>query len=113
MVARGLPGMMTAKHSVSIENVFVDGDGNSSAIFYGDFEKGMVFVPAGSLLTLLIWYTSDSEDGEYYPVINSSGAVSQSVVENAAYPIPSDLKGARFLKIAGDAVGVVGVTLKD
>lgn len=105
--------MVTAKYSVSIESVIVDADGNSSAIFYGDFEKGMIFIPIGSLLTLLVWYTSGSENGTYDLAVNSSGVISQSVVENAAYPIPSDLKGARFLKIAGDAAGFVGVTLKD
>lgn len=96
-----------------MERIVVDGDGNSSAIPYGDFEKGMVFVPVGSLLTLLVWYTSSSENGTYDPAVNATGVVTQTVVENAAYPIPVDLKGARFLKIYGDNAGFVGVTLKD
>jgi len=106
--------MTTAKYSVSIESVTVDTNlADSAAINYGDFEKGMVSVPTGSSLTTLTWHASASEGGTYLPAYNSSGAITQTVTNGRVYPIPDDLRGARFLKITGNADGVVGVTLKD
>jgi hypothetical protein len=107
--------MTTAKYSLSIESVTVDTSvANSTAISYGDFEKGMVSIPAGSGLTTLTWHASGSEGGTYLPAQNASGAaITQTVSASKVYPIPSDLFGARFLKITGNAAGVVGVTLKD
>lgn len=104
----------TARYSQSIDSVTVGtAVANSVAISYGDFEKGMVSVPAGSSLTTLTWHASGVEDGTYLPANNASGAITQTVSASKVYPIPSDLAGARFLKITGNAAGVVGVTLKD
>jgi hypothetical protein len=106
--------MTSAKYSASIETVDVaTSAAGSDVISYGDFEKGMVHVPAGSSLTTLTWHVSSSEGGTYLPANNASGAITQTVTGGNAYPIPSDLVGARFLKITGNAAGVVGVTLKD
>lgn len=110
--------MTTAKYSVSIETVVVsDSISSSNVINYGDFERGMVHVPAGSSLTSLTWYSSVSENGTYLPAVNTmemgSGPTSQGVSGGNSCPIPSNLQGARFLKIVGNAAGVVGVTLKD
>lgn len=106
--------MTTAKYSASIPVVTVDtAVGNSSVINYGDFEKGMVLVPSGSSLTTLTWHASDVEGGAYLPAYNAAGAITQTVAAGRSYPIPSDLNGARFLRITGDVAGVVGVTLKD
>jgi hypothetical protein len=106
--------MTSAKYGTSIDSVTVDtAVANSAAIRYSDFEKGMVSVPSGSSLTTLTWYASNSESGTYLPAYNASGAIAQTVAAGRVYPIPADLVGARFLKIAGDAAGVVGVTLKD
>lgn len=109
--------MTTAKYSTSIPSVIVDtAVGNSSVINYGDFEKGMVSVPSGSGLTTLTWHASDVEGGTYLPAFSSAAvpaAVTQTVSASKVYPIPSDLNGARFLKITGNTAGVVGVTLKD
>lgn len=110
--------MTTAKYSVSIETVDVATSvPGSDAIHYGDFESGMVHIPDGSSLTSLTWYVSSSENGTYLPAVNTiemgSGPTSHVVSDGNAYPIPNNLRGARFLKIVGDAAGVVGVTLKD
>lgn len=110
--------MTTAKYSVSIDSIVVDtAVGDSNAINYSDFESGMVHIPDGSSLTSLTWYVSSSENGTYLPARNTiemgSGPTSHVVSDGNAYPIPNNLRGARFLKIVGDAAGVVGVTLKD
>ena len=87
---------------------------DSAAINYGDFETGMVLVPSGASYVTLTWHTCGTEDGTYLPASDSAGvAVTQTVAASKAYPIPVALKGARFLKITGNAAGVVGVTLKD
>lgn len=104
----------TAKYSLSIDSVAVGTTvADSDAISYGDFEKGMVSVPAGSSVSTLTWHASSSEGGTYLAANNASGAITQTVSASKVYPIPTDLQGARFLKITGNAAGVVGVTLKD
>lgn len=112
--------MTSAKYSQSIESLVVDtAVGNSGEINYGDFEKGMVSIPAGSSLTTLTWHSSvtgANRNGTYLPAFSSAAvpaAVTQTVSAGKSYPIPVDLFGARFLKITGNAAGVVGVTLKD
>jgi hypothetical protein len=111
--------MTSAKYSLSIESLAVGtAVGDSGEIGYGDFEKGMVSVPAGSSLTLLTWHSSVTGDpnGTYLPAFSSAAvpaAITQTVSAGKSYPIPVDLFGARFLKITGNATGVVGVTLKD
>ena len=110
--------MTTAKYSVSISSVTVaTAVASSTAINYGDFEKGTVIVPSTATYTTLTWHVSGSNDGPYSPANNASGsAITQTVAAGTVgntYPIPSDLNGARFLKITGNVAGVVGLTLKD
>ena len=107
--------MTTARYSVSISSVIVDTNiADSTAINYGDFETGMVYVPAGSSLTTLTWHACATIDGTYLAAEDSaSAAVTQTVAVSQAHPIPAALSGCRFLKITGNADGVVGVTLKD
>ena len=109
--------MTTAKYSTTIDSLTVDtAVAGSSVIDYGDFEKGMVSIPSGSSLTTLTWHASGRDGGTYLPAFSSvavPAAVTQTVSAGKVYPIPSDLNGSRFLKITGNAAGVVGVTLKD
>jgi hypothetical protein len=105
----------TARYSNSIENLDVGSTlAASDAIIYGDFERGMVHIPSGSSLTTLTWYSSISEAGVYLAAYTeSNSAITTTVAAGRSYPIPEALAGARFLKITGNAAGVVGVTLKD
>jgi hypothetical protein len=109
--------MTTAKYSVSIESInvaLVANIADSTAINIGDFEFGMVHIPSGSSLTTLTWHSSTKIDGAYLAAEDaSSAAVTQTVAAGQAHPIPAALSGARFVKITGNAAGVVGVTLKD
>lgn len=112
--------MTSAKYSQFIESLAVGTVvGDSGEIGYGDFEKGMVSIPVGSSLTTLTWHSSLTGvalNGTYLPVFSADAvpaAVTQTVSAGKSYPIPVDLFGARFLKITGNAAGVVGVTLKD
>jgi len=107
--------MSNAHYSVSIPSVtvaLVANIADSTAISAGDYEFGMVFIPNGSSITTLTWHTSTTLNGTYLAAHNASGAITQTVAADRAYPIPVDLAGARFLKITGNAAGVVSVTLK-
>ena len=103
------------RYSTSIDTVAVgDAVANSDVINFGDFETGRVHVPAGSALTPLTWHASLSRDGAYTVARDGSNAdVTSTVAAGYSYAFPAALLGARFLKITGNAAGVVGVTLKD
>jgi len=107
--------MTTQRYSVSISSVAVGtAVANSAAIDFEAFETGRVHIPTGSPLTTLTWYSSLTEDGTYTIVRDSSNNnVISAVAADYNYQFPSALTGARFVKIVGNAAGVVGVTLKD
>jgi hypothetical protein len=107
--------MTNARYSVSAGSVSVGTTVSASdAIAFGDFANGMVYIPAGSSLTTLTWHASVDVDGAYLAAEDAaSTAVTQTVAAGQAHPIPAALSGARFLKVTGNAAGVVGVTLKD
>lgn len=85
---------------------------NSDEISYGEFSAGEVFVPTGSSITTLTWHVAQTAGGTYLAAYNASGAIAQTVAAGRAYPIPSDLAGARFLKGTGNAAGSIGLSLK-
>lgn len=105
----------TQRYSDSINSVAVATSvASSAAIDFGDFETGRVHVPTGSALTTLTWHASLERDGDYTQVRDSSNAdVTSTVAAGYNYQFPAALTGARFVKITGNAAGVVGVTLKD
>ena len=107
--------MTNARYGASIESVVVDtAVANSSAINYDNYVAGMVHIPAGSALTTLTWHVSTAINGVYLAAEDAaSAAVTQTVAAGQAHPIPAVLSGARFLKITGNAAGVVGITVKD
>lgn len=102
--------MTSARYSVSIESVAVGMSvAESGVVNYGDFEKGMILVPSGEVFTELTVNASVKEEGDFLML----PTVAIAVAGGNAYPIPDELKGARFFKITGDGAGSVGVTLKD
>lgn len=107
--------MTTQRYSVSILSVAVGTSAaNSAVIDFEAFETGRVHIPTGSALTTLTWYASLTEDGAYTIVRDgSNNNVTSTVAADYNYQFPAALTGARFVKIVGNAAGVVGVTLKD
>lgn len=107
--------MTVSRYSDSINSVSVGTTvAASTAIQFGDFECGRIYVPADSALATLTWHASLAIDGTYLPARNESNvAITTTVVAGQTYPIPAALVGARFLKITGDVAGQVGVTLKE
>lgn len=107
--------MTNARYGASIDSVSVGtAVADSTPVSYDNFAAGMVYIPSGSSLTTLTWHTSTSINGTYLAAEDAvSAAVTQTVAASQAHPIPVALNGARFLKITGNAAGVVGITMKD
>jgi hypothetical protein len=83
-----------------------------SPIDIRDASSGQVQMPTSSSITSLTWYTSEAVDGTFQAAQDSSGALVQTVAQAKAYPIPSALFGAGFLKAVGNAAGTFTACLK-
>jgi hypothetical protein len=107
--------MTNQRYSATIGTVTVaTSAANSTEIEYSGFADGMVYIPTGSALTTLTWHTSATKGGTYLAAEDAaSAAVTQTVAQTQAHPIPTALRGARFLKITGNDAGTVAITLKD
>lgn len=107
--------MTVSRYSVSSESVAVGTTvGASDAIPFDEFVDGMIYIPAGSSLTTLTWHACNTRNGTYLAAEDAaSAAVTQTVGAGQAHPIPAALRGARFLKITGNAAGTVGYSLKN
>jgi hypothetical protein len=86
---------------------------DATQIEYESYAGGEVYIPTGSSLTLLTWHSSEKKDSTYIPAYDEDGvAVTQIVSAPGAYPIPTALFACAMLKIEGDAVGAVVLSLK-
>ena len=87
--------------------------GASDAIVFKGFTKGVMILQAdaSSPTTTVNYYVSSTEAGTYYELKNSSGAVSDTVAVEKAWPLPSELEGAAFIKLLGNNAGVVDLHL--
>lgn len=89
--------------------------GTTPEIDISHHAQGEVFVAAdaSSPMTTLTYYVAPTAGGTYLPAYDASGnAVTQTVVNERAYPIPSSVFGAACIKIVANNVGNVGITLK-
>lgn len=105
---------MLNRLSVPLPNVTVaTAVASSEEILFKEFSGGCVYVPAGSSITTLTWYTASESGGTYLPASDEDGvAVTQTVAHTNAYAIPSALFGCACLKIKGNAAGTVDIVLK-
>jgi len=86
---------------------------NSTEIVYSGYAHGRIYVPTGSIITLLAWYDAEKPGGTYLASLDADGvAVTQTVAAAKSYPIPDALSGARAIKAVGDAAGTIAVSLK-
>lgn len=84
---------------------------------------GMIFVPAGSPLTSLTFYTQPHSvlpigvpaptAEEYFTPYDSAGSAvaALTVAAGQSYPIPEALSTAPFLRIVGNATGTITIAL--
>ena len=106
--------MYTTPQNSVAKNVKVGASiGASDAVIFKGFTKGVMILQAdaSSPTTTVNYYVSSTEAGTYYELKNSSGAVSDTVAVEKAWPLPSELEGAAFIKLLGNNAGVVDLHL--
>lgn len=88
-----------------------DSVANAKEIMVGEAEFGRIYVPNGLSGTSLTFYASpysendedNSDNANYEPVHDSSGAITLTIAADESHQIPADvLAGARFLKIVSN-----------
>jgi len=97
-----------------LENVTVsDVLANSQEIDFRQYSGGMIHIPAGSSITALTFNVATKKGGTYLPAYDTSNtAISLTVAAGRAYPVPDTIFGANFIKLTGDAAGVVDFDMK-
>lgn len=79
----------------------------------GRFASGTVFIPNGSSITTLTYYSSYIAGGAVAAAYDSAGtAITQTVQADRCYPIPAGVFGSGIIRITGNAVGVIKLSLK-
>jgi hypothetical protein len=103
----------TPQNSVITGVVVAAAIADSDAIVFKGFTKGVMILQAdaSSPTTTVNYYVSSTESGTYYELKNSSGAVSDTVAVEKAWPLPLELEGAAFIKLLGNNAGVVDLHL--
>ena len=85
----------------------------SGAIDYSDSAGGTMQVPSTASYVTLTFYSCRTADGIFLPVYDSSNAaVTRTVAASRAYALPDELFGSKWIKIVGDAAGLMGLSLK-
>ena len=106
-----------SRYSVNLPSVSLNtAEGTTPEIDFRGFAGGMIYIPGGSSITLLTYWTSASPadgTGTYIPLQDIGGvAVTQIVAATKAYPLPEALFGAGSLKIVVNTAGDVDLSLK-
>ena len=105
--------MQSRKYSTHQTVALTTSAATTPEISVGEFSSGEVYVPTGSSITTLTYHVAPYSGGTYLPAQDASGsAVTQTVAQTKAYPIPAILFGAAMIRIVSDAAGSVGIGLK-
>lgn len=90
-----------------------DSAATTAEIPYSEASGGMFRIPAGSSITSLTWYSSESIGGTFAAAYDEDGvAVTQTVVHTRSYAIPAALFGSGSIKAVVNAAGTVYMRLK-
>ena len=105
--------MAITRYASSSEAISITASATTSPVIrMGDAAGGLIHVISGSVASIT-FYTCHTESGTYIAVYDSTNTiVSRTVGTSRVYAIPDELFGAEFLRIVGDATGVIRVTLK-
>lgn len=105
--------MAITRHTASTASISITASATTSpTIKVGDIAGGIVHVLSGSVTSLQFW-VCDTENGTYIRLYDSSNAaIARTVATSRAYALPDELFGAEFLRIVGDATGVIRLSLK-
>ena len=85
---------------------------SSPEIDISHYSSGEVFVPNGTPIGTITWFTA-SPAGTYFAAYDATpAAITQTVVQNRSYPIPPALFGAAKIQARVDVAGSVRISLK-
>jgi hypothetical protein len=74
---------------------------------------GQVYVPSGSSLTVLTWYSKMESDGTFVAVQDGAGnAVTSTVSASMCCLIPAACFGCKCLKAVGNTTGYIDISVK-
>jgi hypothetical protein len=86
---------------------------NSTEILFGPYAGATFFVPAGSALSSITWYSSDVPGGTYLPMYDENNVIcTQTVSAGRAYQLPTALFGCRVIKGVDAGAGTISITPK-
>ena len=99
--------------SVTVDTVLAD----CKAFPFSGYAGARVLIPSGSSITSLTFHESVTESGTFVACYDDTATTPVAlaltgVAASKSYPIPAKLYGARWLKMVGDADGVVDIVLK-
>jgi hypothetical protein len=107
--------MSLQRYSVTFSKTLDSTLADTPALEIGSMLYGMITIPTGSTISALTWFVSDAVDGTYvqvYKVDDSAACTPSTVAAARAYPFPTEVYGAKFLKIVPNADGAVKIHLK-
>lgn len=97
------------------EDVAIETGATTAAIDMRDSAGGTIDIPttAGASITTLTYWQSHKKDGTFTPLYDKNGnAVAQTVAHTQSHPIHEAAFGCGFIKLYGNAAGVINVSLK-
>lgn len=103
------------RNCIVMEGVSVGTDAaDSKAIPVENHASFTVHVPAGSSITSLSVYSATSENGNYLPLKDAAKAAAAitDLTAGEAYQLPISTFGLAWMKLVGDAAGVVDLVMK-
>lgn len=105
--------MAITRHGTSTAAISITASGSTSPVIrVGEIAGGILHVISGSV-TSVNFYVCHAEDGTFLPLYDSTNTIiARTVATSRAYPLPDELFGAEFVRIVGDATGVVRLSLK-
>lgn len=98
---------------VTVDTVLAD----CKAFPFSGYASGRILIPSGSSITSLTFHESQTEDGTFVACYDDTATTPVAIAltgcaASRSYPIPAKLYGARWLKMVGNADGVVDIVLK-
>jgi len=105
--------MAITRFTSSTEPISITASATTSPVIrVGEFAGGIAHVISGSVTSLQYW-VCHTADGTYIRLYDSTNtAIARTVATSRAYALPDEVFGAEYLRIVGDATGVIRLSLK-
>lgn len=105
--------LSTVLSSVTVDSTLAD----CKAIPFAGASCGRIHVPTGSSITSLTFYDSPTESGTFIASYDDTATTPVAIALTGlsaakSYPIPAKMFGAAYIKLVGNADGVVDIVIK-